>query len=69
MTKIVNGIIIFENTPDDMCEYCGEIGELRPYGKNGAKICYECGIKNKEETEKNMKDFLSQAKPINPNLN
>lgn len=40
------------------CEYCGKYDELRPYGKNGAKICYECGMKDEEETDKNMTSIL-----------
>lgn len=39
------------NQPD-ACEYCaktheadGSLIDLRPYGKNKARICYECGMK------------------------
>jgi hypothetical protein len=32
------------------CDYCGKVAELRPYGKNGASICFECGMKNEETT-------------------
>jgi hypothetical protein len=28
------------------CELCGKIEELRPYGPNGEKVCFECGMKN-----------------------
>jgi hypothetical protein len=50
MNKIV---ILGEESPDAKCDYCGKIDELRPYGKNGAKICYDCGMKpeNKAQTE------------------
>jgi hypothetical protein len=33
------------------CEYCGRIAELRPYGKNGANICFKCGMENIKTTE------------------
>lgn len=35
------------------CEYCGEKSELRPYGKDGAWICFDCGMNpgNKKTTE------------------
>lgn len=37
------------------CEYCGKNDELRPYGRGGAFICFECGMKpeHKSETEAN----------------
>lgn len=28
---------------EEPCEYCGKVDELRPYGKHGAKICFDCG--------------------------
>jgi len=40
------------------CEYCGKIAEMRPYGKNGEKICFECGTKDEEITEKKMSQVL-----------
>lgn len=42
MNKI---IIIGGDFTEEPCEYCGIPSELRPYGKGGAKICYECGMK------------------------
>lgn len=50
--------IIIKHTEDDVCEQCGKVAELRPYGKNGASICYECGMLDEKETEKNMKRIL-----------
>lgn len=45
------------------CEYCGKIAELRPYGINGANICFECGMKheNKDTTEKMINDLFDKA--------
>lgn len=40
------------------CEFCGKISELRPYGPNGEKICYECGMKDPETTHKQMIKYL-----------
>lgn len=58
MNKIV---IIGLPQEDAPCEYCGKIDELRPYGKNGAKICFDCGMKpeNKEHTSKMFSKVLS----------
>lgn len=35
------------------CDYCGKVAELRPYGKDGASICFECGMKpeNRKQTD------------------
>ena len=43
---------------DGECEFCGELDELRPYGANDEWICFDCGEKNKEVTEKKMKEML-----------
>lgn len=67
MSKVVNGIIIIEPEPDGKCEYCGEVSELRPYGKNGERICFHCGKKDPETTTRMMHKYLfDKAKPINP---
>jgi hypothetical protein len=57
MTRIVGKVLIIEPEKDDVCEYCGEVKELRPYGKDGANICFDCAMKpeNREETDKNFK--------------
>lgn len=38
-------IILGTDFTEAPCEYCGKVDELRPYGKNGAKICFDCGMK------------------------
>jgi hypothetical protein len=53
-----NRVVIIEPEPDGKCELCGKIDELRPYGPNGERICYECGMANKEVTEKRMNHIL-----------
>ena len=58
MSKRIGNIIIIEEEPDDICEYCGKKEELRPYGKNGARICFECSMKDEAETKKNMEKIL-----------
>jgi len=45
----------------EQCEYCKVSGEdLRPYGKNGAWICYKCGTSDEhiKETQKNLHNIL-----------
>lgn len=43
-----------------VCSLCNNTDELRPYGNNFTLICFECGMKNKEQTKQNMKLFLEQ---------
>lgn len=50
------GIICAEEP--DICELCGAFDELRPYGPNGERICFNCGMKDKNTTEKQMAKFL-----------
>ena len=58
MSERIGNIIIIEEEQESICEYCGKKAETRPYGRNGARICYDCGMKNKEETNKNMGKIL-----------
>lgn len=44
--------------PEGECELCGAVEELRPYGPNGERICYECGMKNKEVTQQKMNQYI-----------
>ena len=41
-----------------MCEYCGKVRELRPYGANGERICVECSEKDAKTTERRMREVL-----------
>ena len=51
-------IPIIEVEEDDICELCGKKDELRPYGPNCERICFECGEKDKKMTEKRMNQIL-----------
>lgn len=46
------------------CEYCGQIDELRPYGKDGAMICFDCGMKpeNIKQTEAAFDEMYAAQK-------
>ena len=45
-------LIISKENPQ-LCSDCGQKKELRPYGKNGAYVCFECAMKD-EPTAKNQ---------------
>lgn len=50
------GVIIEE--PAQMCEMCGVIAECRPYGPNDEQICFDCGMKDKENTLKKLGQYI-----------
>lgn len=54
MSERIGNIIIIAPEDDDVCELCGKVDELRPYGPKGERICYECGMKNPETTKRQM---------------
>ncbi len=51
-----SGIIMVRG--DKICALCGKKDETRPYGPKGEEICYDCGMKNREVTERQMDRIL-----------
>jgi hypothetical protein len=49
---------IIQEEPMQVCQLCGVIDECRPYGPNSEQICFECGMKDKEATEKKMGEYI-----------
>ncbi len=41
------------------CSYCDKVDELRPYGKNAALICFDCGMLT-EHISETEQQFSSQ---------
>ena len=58
MSKRIGNMIIIAPEESQQCDLCGKIDELRPYGPKGEKICYECGMKDEEGTDKRMGQIL-----------
>ncbi len=58
MSKRIGNIAIIKPEKPQQCDLCGELAELRPYGKNGECICYKCGMKDEKTTEKMMGKIL-----------
>lgn len=50
------GVICEER--DRKCELCGKVEETRPYGPGGKRVCYGCGMLDKEGTERRMAAYL-----------
>lgn len=44
---------------DGKCEMCGKADELRPYGPNGANICFPCAMKDEEGTSRRFAQMLN----------
>lgn len=51
-------VFFFKSEGNDVCELCGEVTELKPFGPNNKRICYNCGMKDREATEKRMGQIL-----------
>jgi phage/plasmid primase-like uncharacterized protein len=50
-------------TPIAKCSACGKEEELRPYGKDGAWVCFECAMKDEAEAGRQFdKQFLNKAR-------
>lgn len=49
--------ITVANAKNGACTICGEFSELRPYGKDGAFVCFPCGMKDEETA---MEQFEKQ---------
>lgn len=41
-----------EQESPSRCEACGKNAELRPYGSNGERICFDCAMKDEATTER-----------------
>lgn len=54
-------VFLFQIQPPAQCELCGTIAELRPYGPNGANICFECGEKDKSGTTARCRSVIGKA--------
>jgi len=58
MSQRIGNVVLIEVEEDSVCELCGKVDELRPYGPKGERICFSCGEKDKEGTERKLKEVL-----------
>jgi len=56
MRPMLSNVIAAEKP--QRCSDCGRVVETRPYGKDGAEVCYRCGMKpaNKEHLNRAMNE-------------
>ena len=52
--RIKDGPLVIAGEGDAKCEDCGKVDELRPYGRNGANVCFDCMMKD----EANAKEMF-----------
>lgn len=58
--RIVGGVRVvqIEVEHPEKCAMCGKVEELRPYGPNGERICFDCGMKDEAMTKRRMEQHL-----------
>jgi len=52
MTHKVGAKVFIQAEPRDMCAFCGGFHELRPYGPNRERICFDCAMKDEATTKR-----------------
>lgn len=45
------------------CELCGAVEETRPYGPNGERVCFNCGMKDEAAMVRGIKAYIFGEKP------
>lgn len=40
------------------CELCGKVEETRPYGPNGERVCFECGMKDEAAAKRGFARYV-----------
>jgi hypothetical protein len=59
----MSGLGFISPEEDGTCELCGKVDELRPYGPNYERICFDCGMKNEELTKARMGEYIFGEQP------
>ena len=61
----MSGLGFIAKEADDVCEMCGKVDELRPYGPNYERICFDCAMQNEELTKQRMDEYIFGAPKMN----
>ena len=55
-------IVLLQSPETGTCSCCNkENCELRPFGENGANICFDCGMKDEKGTSQRFLDLFHSA--------
>lgn len=60
MTRRVGQSLVLETELPKKCASCGEVRELRPYGKGGASVCFPCAMSTPESTAEAVQRFVTR---------
>lgn len=59
MTHRVNeNLVVICGESDARCEMCGAVDELRPYGPNGERVCFDCAMKDEPAAKRQFARLL-----------
>lgn len=58
MTYKTGNKVVIEVEDESRCELCGKIEELRPYGPNGERICFTCGMKDEKSCKQAFGELI-----------
>lgn len=58
MTFKYGKILVIAAEHDGRCEMCSKTAELRPYGPNGANVCFECAMKDEDNAARMFRKRL-----------
>jgi hypothetical protein len=66
LPPLPHGIPIIKVQPERPCAFCKQVKELRPYGPNREKICFQCAMKDEDTTTRRFtEDVLGEVyKPL-----
>jgi hypothetical protein len=62
-------VIVVEPLPPEICEECGKLEELRPYGRkkeNGVRkwVCFDCAAKDPAERDRAFDERIDGTNPV-----
>lgn len=58
MTIKIGNVLFIKAEEPSVCEFCGKLEELRPYGPNKENICFDCAMKDPETTKKKFQELV-----------
>lgn len=61
---VEGGGVIIEQQEEDICELCGDVAELRPYGPRGERVCYSCMKKDEPAAQAAFSKLLDEAEDV-----
>src|SRR5258705_537923 len=49
---------------DGKCQDCSKVAELRPYGKGGKFVCFDCAMKDEDEAKRRFGAILEAGQVV-----